>query len=406
MEVTAMMKTNIAGAFSKKKLKSSLSQSLLSLSFDIFGLLTGTLLFLYSGVLDQAPWAIILYPGILSVRGAIGGIFSGHLGTGLHLGTIKPVFKKNTKDFQTLLRVIVTLALVSGITICAATWIFGIFLWNATLIDLTHLLAVIIATMALSIVFISPLTMFFSVFTFRRGLDPDMVVYPVTSPISDIINTSCYILSFTLFFFFGSMGKYLIWGLDIIFVCLVIYTIVRSLNSKYFVNTIREFLFTLFFVSIIANVAGSLLNRISGNTIYRVYPAILATIGGVGSIIGSTATTKLALGLIKPTFSSIKQHINEITGSWLASIIMFLAYAFLSLVISGTATLQELIKFTGQLLTTNVLAVFLMVIIAYTVAIYTFRRGWNPDNFVIPIESSLADTITTGAIIISLALIA
>ena len=171
-------------------------------------------------------------------------------------------------------------------------------------------------------------------------------------------------------------------------------------------NTIREFLFTLFFVSIIANVAGSLLNRISGNTIYRVYPALLATIGGVGSIIGSTATTKLALGLIEPTFSSIKQHINEITGSWVASIIMFVAYAFLSVVISGTATLQELVKFTGQLLNNKrSCCVSIMAIIAYTVAIYTFRRGWNPDNFVIPIESSLADTITTAAIIISLALI-
>jgi cation transporter-like permease len=47
-----------------------------------------------------------------------------------------------------------------------------------------------------------------------------------------------------------------------------------------------------------------------------------------------------------------------------------------------------------------------MAVIAYTVAIYTFRRGWNPDNFVIPIESSLADTLTTAAIIIALALIA
>ncbi len=400
-----MTKTNIAGALSKNKVKTSLSQSLLSLSFDIFGLLTGTLLFVYSGVFDQAPWAIILYPGILSVRGAIGGIFSAHLGTGLHLGTIKPVFTKNTKDFQTLLRVIVTLALVSGITIGAATWIFGLALWNATLIDFTHLLAVIIATMALSVVFISPLTMFFSVFTFRKGLDPDMVVYPITSPISDIINTSCYILCFTLFFFFGSVGKYLIWGLDIFFVSLVVYTLARSLSNKYYVETIREFLLTLFFVSIIANVAGSLLNRISGNAIYRVYPAILATIGGVGSIIGSTATTKLALGLIKPTFSSIKQHINEIAGSWLASIIMFVVYAVLSLIISGATTLQELLTFTGQLLTTNVLAVSIMAVIAYAVAIYTFRRGWNPDNFVIPIESSLADTITTAAIIISLALI-
>ena len=397
-----MTRINIAGALSNQKFKASLSQSLLSLSFDIFGLLTGTLLFLYSGVFEQAPWAIILYPGILSVRGAIGGIFSAHLGTGLHLGTIKPVFAKNTKDFQYLLRIIVTLALVSGLTIGLATWGFGIFLWNATIIDFMQILTVIIATMALSVVFISPITMFFSVFTFRRGLDPDVVVYPITSPISDIINTSCYILSFTLFFLFGSLGRALIWVLDIVFVCFVIYMVLRSLKNQYFVETIREFLLTLVFVSIIANVAGSLLDKISGNAIYRVYPALIATIGAVGSIIGSTATTKLALGLIKPTFSSIKEHINEIMGSWLASVIMFVVYAVLSLIISGGTTLMELLTFILQLLTTNVLAVCIMAVIAYAVAIYTFRRGWNPDNFVIPIESSLADTLTTATILIVL----
>jgi cation transporter-like permease len=82
-----MTKTNIAGALSRKKLKASLGQSLFSLSFDAIGLLTGTLLVLYLGVLsiDEAPWALFLFPGILSIRGAVGGLFSGHLGTGLHL---------------------------------------------------------------------------------------------------------------------------------------------------------------------------------------------------------------------------------------------------------------------------------------------------------------------------------
>jgi cation transporter-like permease len=61
--------------------------------------------------------------------------------------------------------------------------------------------------------------------------------------------------------------------------------------------------------------------------------------------------------------------------------------------------------FMGQLLTTNILAVSLMVFIAYAVAIFTFRRGWNPDNFVIPIESALADTITTAAVLAALSLI-
>ena len=402
-----MTRTNTLVALSKKKLKASLSQSLLSLSFDILGLLTGTLLVLYFGVLsiEEAPWTLLLYPGILSVRGAVGGLFSGHLGTGLHLGTIKPVFTKNSKDFQNLLRVIVTLTLVSGVSVGVGTWVFGVFLWNATVIDFVPLLAVIIATMALSVVLISPLTIAFSVFSFRRGLDPDVVVYPVTSPISDIINTSCYVLSLALFFSFGSFGRYLIWFLDFIFVCFVVYILIKNVNNKNFVGIIREFLLTLVLVTVIVNITGSLLDRISGNTIYRVYPAIIATIGGVGSIIGSTATTKLALGLIKPTFSSIKQHLNEIGGAWLASILMFVVYAVLSSFISGATTWGALVTFTGQLLTTNVLAVSVMVVIAYAVAIFTFRHGWNPDNFVIPLESSLADTMTTAAVIIALVII-
>jgi mgtE-like transporter len=400
-----MTKTNIAVALSGKKLKASLGQSLFSLSFDLIGLATGTLFLLLYFSIDEAPWVIALFPGILSVRGAIGGLFSGHLGTGLHLGTIKPVFTKNTKEFGALLRVVITLALLSGISVGAGTWVFGVFLWDATIIDFFPLLAVIISTMALSVVFVSPLTMLFSVFSFRRGLDPDVVVYPITSPVSDIINTGCYGLSLSLFFLVGSIGRYLIFFIDIIFVSWVIYVIVRNIGETKFVRTIQEFIPTLLFVSFIVNVTGSLLDRINGTRMVAVYPAIIATIGGVGSIIGSTATTKLALGLIKPSFSSLKEHFNEIGGAWLASIVMFLVYALLSVLISGVNTLEELLVFTGQLLTTNVVAVAVMLFVAYAVAISTFRRGLNPDNFVIPVESSLADTVTTAAALLALALI-
>jgi mgtE-like transporter len=406
-----MTKTNMAGAMSGTKLRASLGQSLLSLSVDIVGLLTGILLVLYLDVLSisEAPWALFLFPGILSVRGAVGGLFSGHLGTRLHLGTIKASFTKNTRDFHALFRVVITLTLVSGVAVGTGTWVFGLFLWDATLIDFIQLLTVLTATMALSVVFVSPLTMVFSILSFRRGLDPDIIVYPITSPVSDVINTVCYVLSLILFFMFGSTGRYLILLLDIIFITFVVYILVKNLNETKFVEIIKEFLLTLVFVAVIVNITGSLLNRIGGITngqkIYSVYPAIIATIGGVGSIIGSTATTKLALGLVKPFFSSIKQHLNEVAGAWLASMVMFIVYGVVSSVMSGAETLGEMTMFVGQLLITNIVAVSLMVFIAYAVAIFTFRRGWNPDNFVIPIESSLADTITTAAVLAALSLI-
>lgn len=402
-----MMETNIAGTISAQKLKASLGQSLLSFIFDIVGLLTGAILILYFDIfsISEAPWAILLFPGILGARGAVGGLFSGHLGTGLHLGTIKATFTQNTKNFHLLLRVVITLAFVSGISVGTGSWIFGVFLWNATFIDFVQLLAVITATMALSVMFVSPLTMGFSVLSFRRGLDPDIIVYPITSTMSDIINTCCYILSLSLFFMFENFGRYLILILDIIFIAFVVYILVKNVNETNFARTIREFLLTLAFITFIVNVTGSFLTKISGTRIYSVYPAVITTIGGVGSIIGSTATTKLALGLIRPSFSSIRMHITEICGAWIASIVMFLVYAIVSSFISGAKTLGDIVIFTGQLLTTNILAVFLMTFIAYAIAIFSFRRGWNPDNFVIPIESSLADTITTAAILVAVALI-
>jgi cation transporter-like permease len=84
---------------------------------------------------------------------------------------------------------------------------------------------------------------------------------------------------------------------------------------------------------------------------------------------------------------------------------MFVVYALLSLLVSGGNTLSELLIFTGQLLTANVFAVAIMVMVAFAVAISTFRRGLNPDNFVIPVESSLADTVTTAAVLLAMALI-
>ncbi len=392
-----------------KAFLSNFGQSLLSLSFNLGGLLAGTLA-VYFSVFSLAPWSIALFPGILSVRGAIGGLFSGHLSTDLHLGTVKASYTKNTKTFYLLLRSVIVLALVSGVMIGLGTSIFGIFFWNATFKDFIEILTVVIATMGLSVLFVPPITLAVSVISFRRGLDPDVVVYPIISTVSDIIDTLCYVFCLNVFFNVSSFGSYLIWLLDFVFLFIVIYIFVKNFKEKEFAKMIKEFLLTLLSVTFIVNITGSLLVRVSeviGNQseVYMVYPALIDTVGDVGSIIGSTVTTKLALGSIKPTFSSMKAHIVEIGGAWSASLVLFISYAAISSVTSGVNTLGGILRFTGQLLITNILAVAIMIFIAYSIAIFTYRRGLNPDTFVIPIESSLADTVTTAAVLLALALI-
>jgi cation transporter-like permease len=49
--------------------------------------------------------------------------------------------------------------------------------------------------------------------------------------------------------------------------------------------------------------------------------------------------------------------------------------------------------------------VLAIVLLTYSISILTFKRGLDPDNFVIPVESSFADVITSIALLVSIILL-
>lgn len=386
------------------KIIETLKQSTLSLLFNIGGILAGTLLALNLGMFSSTPWALAIFPGILSMRGVIGGLFAGRLSTGLHLGTVRVGFKENTRDFYVLWRAIIALTFETCTIMGLVSSLFGMLFWGATLFDSVSVFGVIFATMGLSLIIISPITIGVSFFSFKHGLDPDVIVYPVMSTVDDIIITFCYILMLNIFSL-DYMGYYIIGLFNIVFLCVVVYILLKNIGERQFVKTIKESFLTLVLVTLIVNVTGSVLAKISevvGSRpeVYTVYPALIDTMGDVGAITGSTATTKLALGTLKSSFASIGKHKIEIGGAWAASLLMFTLYSIIPL-LHGTPLLETL-RFAGLLYFTNILAVSSIVIIAFFVAIFTFRKGWDPDNFVIPIESSLADTLTSLSLLVAL----
>ncbi len=383
-----------------------LGQPVLSLSFNLGGMLAGLFLASYVDVFLVTPWALLLFPGVLSVRGAIGGIFCGHLSTALHLGTVRASYTKNTRRFHLIVTSVIVLTLCSSIVLGLTASLFGVITLGITFADSLVILAVIIATMGFSLVFISPITVGVSILFFTKGLDPDVIVYPVISTVADVIVTVCYILVLTSFVS-SHLGQLLIVFADLVFLCIMCYVLVKNYQEALFVKTVKEFLLTLVLVALIVNGTGSVFDKVSqivrGNPkIYTVYPALIDTVGDVGSIVGSTATTKLALGTIERSFSSIKDHLVEVGGVWMASLIMFSLYAITSSAIYSVTPLIEVMRFIIQLVITNVLAVSVIIVVSFAVAISSQKRGWDPDNFVIPIESALADSITTIALFLTL----
>ena len=380
----------------------------LTFSFGLGGLFAGLMLASQLGIFSLSPWVITLYPIVISAKGVGSGLLSGRLSTGLHLGTIHPRFFGNTKSFYKLIEALIVLNLVTSVTICAISLVFGYLFWGITLADFPAILAVVVATMALGLL-LAFLTIKVSFISFERGLDPDVVVYPVMSTVADIFITLCYIAVLNLFFI-GALGLWVTGLACLIPVFLVFYILSKNLHEVEFIKTLKESMVTMLLVAFMVNVTGTILLGISNFVaerveIYTIYTALIGMIGNVGSVIGSTATTKLALGLLTPSFSSMKNHAKNIFSAWAASIIMFAVLAVLSLSIHSLFSFSSFYSLISVVLVANVLAVAAIAILTYSVSILTFKRGLDPDNFVIPVESSLADSVTSLALFVALLLI-
>ncbi len=391
----------------KNRFIETLKQSFFALSFDLGGLLAGSILLLFSDLLSFAPWIIIIYPSIISMRGVIGGFFSGRLSTALHLGTVRPSFLNNTRNFKILVYLTAILTLQSSLMMCALAYAVNVLLWGVGMIESLMIFSAILTTMGLSLFLVSPVTVGISILSFKHGLDPDIIVYPVMSTLGDILVTLCFVFSLKLLFS-GFLGSLSAWLFDAAFIFFTILLLARHGKLNEISRTIKEFSLTLFVVTLIVNLTGNLLGRISGiigkrSEIYVLYPALIDTIGDVGSIVGSTTTTKLALGTADSSFKAIRKSLPEIGGAFLSSATWFLFFSIISLYLAHKVIiLNNLLELAAILLTLNIFAVPIIAAISYGLAVFTFRNGLDPDNFVIPCESSLADNVTTACLLLVL----
>jgi len=393
---------------SSKSFERMFKETLLAYSFDIAGLVAGFLIAYQLNVFKMSPWALALYPALISTR-VINGLLSGRLGTALHLGTIYPRFSGNTKSFYKLIHAIIVLTLVTSLTVSLISLFFGSFLWGITFVDFSAIVSVVISTLAIGLIF-SLVTIKFAFISFTRGLDPDIVVYPIISVAASIFITIAYVGVLNLFFFLPFLGRVAIVAIAFTHVILVFYLLAEDKEEPEFLKTIKESLVMLMFVALILTLTGTVFKgiaRVAENRreIYTIYPALINMVSNVGSVVGSTANTKLALGLLKPSFTSIKNHGRNIGSVWVASFLIFTVLALISLFINHVFLLSSVLNFMFVIWLSYVIAFIGIVIVSYGVSIITFRRGLNPENFVIPIETSFATIITSTALLIAIVLI-
>ncbi len=199
-------------------------------------------------------------------------------------------------------------------------------------------------------------------------------------------------------------------GIAVVFTVICLGVLWNNRSQEMLKKTIKEFIGVLFVIGFFVTIAGSALDRINQVVlriphIYAVYPAIIDTVGDVGSIVGSLASTKLSLGTIGATLSSFRSNLSDIACTWLASVTMFVGYGLISAQIFRLFHSTIFLVLLAQLILANVISVSIILLFSSVLTLWTFKRGLDPDNFINPILSAVSDGITSLSLLLVVVLV-
>ncbi|MBN2330923.1 MAG: magnesium transporter [Candidatus Aenigmarchaeota archaeon] len=143
-------------------------------------------------VLKFLPGLLIIIPSFIAINGNISSVMTSRLSSALHMGLIKPDFRRTSllmRNFYSMIFISLVSFPVLGLIAGGLNVLFG----GGAECMLAFLLITFAAgmTTALVLIFVS---MLFSYLTYRRGLDPDNVVIPLLTTIGDLVGISVLLI--------------------------------------------------------------------------------------------------------------------------------------------------------------------------------------------------------------------
>lgn len=376
-------------------------QTLLGLSFNVISLFAGGLIAIFTPQFSESPWILALFPPILTVRGGIGGLFSGNLATMLHLGIVKPQLRDNTPEYWNLVRSVLVMTVIDTMFLGSFSFVINLVNGSASLGQ--WVIFVIVPTVACMMAVLTsiPLTSFIAIQTFNRGLDPDIMVYPILASVNDIVVT-CFFVGAIFFVLWGGVYYSVLIILFILLVSVVGYIASMMRGERFFQQTLREGTFVIVFSSLFGSINGVLLSNLSPVLASRpglmtLYPALTNSLGNIGSIIGSQMTTSIALGYARSFVEELRESSRSIMQVEAAAALIHVVFGAISYLFSMN-TGADLFFLVSVALTCNLMSFVVISVFALWSAHISFERGLNPDNVVIPAITSLSDTTATIAV--------
>lgn len=256
-----------------------------------------------------------------------------------------------------------------------------------------------------------PITMLVSFKSFEHGWDPDNITSPIIAAFGDLFTLPAIIASI---FILQSMNFSIIFKDAVLAVILIVvfvsfvycYRLSEETN-----RILKQSTPVLLLCSFLGGAAGGILNSaietlLTNASLLTLLPLFSGESGSLISILGARLSSGLHSGLVEPLKKPEGEALHNFMISFILAIIVFpiigllaegSSYA-LGVVGVGFDKIMEISTLSGVIL------VSIMVIVVYYVSITSYNNNLDPDNIVIPISTSITDSISS-LILISVSLL-
>lgn len=389
---------------------SIIKESLLALLICAIGdLCAGVILGKMTFFLETFPGLLVIIPGAIGMRGNIFGSFASRLSTNLHIGIISPKFEFSEELNHNIFSSFV-LTLVLSLFLAIVAKILCI-IFNQPSMSLIDFILISVIAGIISNLIMLPITMFVSFKSFQHGWDPDNITSPIIAAFGDLFTLPAIILS--VFILDLINFNYIFEDIVLVIILIaVILSFIYCYRLSYETNTIlRQSTPVLLLCSLLGGAAGGILNSavetlLTNPSLLTLVPLFSGECGSLISILGARISSGLHSGLVEPFNRPQGEAVHNFIISFILAIIVF---PLIGLLAEGSSYALGVVgvgfdKIVEISTSAGLILVAIMVIIVYYVSVTSYNNNLDPDNIVIPISTSITDSISS-LILISMSLI-
>ena len=371
----------------------------------IAGIILGKMTFF----LETFPGLLVVIPGAIGMRGNIFGSFASRLSTSLHIGLISPEFEFS-EDLNNNIFSSFVLTLVLSIFLGIVAKIFCILLHYPSMELIDFILICTIAGIISNLIML-PITMIVSFKSYEHGWDPDNITSPIIAAFGDLFTLPTIIASIFILNILDVNFIIKDIVLAIILVSVLISFIYCYRLSDETKTILKQSTPILLLCSFLGGSAGGILNSsvetlLTNPSLLTLIPLFSGESGSLISILGARLSSGLHSGLIEPLSRPKGEAIHNFGICYILAIIVFPLIGILaesSSIIFGTIGVgfDKIIPISAL---SGLILVTIMVFLVYYVSTISYNHNLDPDNIVIPISTSITDSISS-LILISVSLI-